>query len=86
MEKTASTTKEKYRCAWVNQDPLYIDYHDLEWGVPVYDDQKLFEFLILEGMQAGLSWYTILKKRQNFRRAFSQFDPKKVARFNQKQS
>lgn len=71
------------RCGWVNQDPLYIEYHDHEWGVPVYDDRKLFELLILEGAQAGLSWYTILKKRENYREAFDQFDPKVIARYNE---
>lgn len=72
------------RCGWVNQDPLYIDYHDHEWGVPVYDDLLLFEFLNLEGAQAGLSWYTILKKRENYRQAFDQFDPEKIARYDDK--
>jgi DNA-3-methyladenine glycosylase I len=72
----------KKRCAWVTDDPLYIDYHDHEWGVPVYDDRLLFEFLILEGVQAGLSWYTILKKRENFRRAFDGFDAHKIARYD----
>jgi len=68
------------RCAWVpTSDPLYVAYHDLEWGVPVHDDQLLFEFLILEGFQAGLSWRTILYKRDNFRRAFDDFDPLKIA-------
>ena len=68
------------RCAWVpTGDRLYLAYHDLEWGVPVHDDQKLFEFLILEGFQAGLSWRTILYKRDNFRRAFDNFDPLKIA-------
>lgn len=76
--------KEKSRCAWVSQDPLYIDYHDHEWGRPIHDDQKLFEFLILESFQAGLSWLTILRKRENFRKAFANFDPKKVARFTDK--
>jgi DNA-3-methyladenine glycosylase I len=71
----------KTRCPWSGDDPLYIEYHDTEWGVPVHDDRKLFEFLILEGMQAGLSWITILRKRENFRRAFAGFDPAKVARF-----
>lgn len=71
-----------HRCQWLNQDPLYIQYHDEEWGVPVYDDRKLFEFLILEAFQAGLSWFTILKKRKNFNKAFSNFNPKKVARFD----
>ena len=73
----------KQRCDWVGSDPLYIQYHDSEWGVPVYDDRKLFEFLILEGMQAGLSWLTILRKRENFRRAFDNFDPEKVARYGE---
>jgi DNA-3-methyladenine glycosylase I len=67
------------RCAWAGSDPLYVAYHDQEWGVPVHDDRLLFEFLILEGMQAGLSWATILKKRENFRRAFDNFDPARVA-------
>jgi DNA-3-methyladenine glycosylase I len=71
------------RCAWVNEDPLYIDYHDLEWGVPVHDDQIFFEFLILEGAQAGLSWYTVLKKREGYRRAFDGFDPHKVAKYDE---
>jgi DNA-3-methyladenine glycosylase I len=69
------------RCAWPGTDPLYIKYHDEEWGVPVFDDQKIFEFLVLEGAQAGLSWITILRKRENFRKAFANFDPVKVARF-----
>src|SRR5574337_860963 len=71
------------RCAWASlDDPLYLAYHDTEWGVPVHDDRVLFEFLILEGMQAGLSWATILRKRLNFRRAFDHFDPRKVARYD----
>ena len=69
------------RCEWSGNDPLYVEYHDKEWGVPVHDDRKLFEFLILEGAQAGLSWITILRKRENYRRAFAGFDPEKVARF-----
>ena len=69
------------RCAWAGSDPLYVAYHDQEWGVPVHDDRLLFEFLILEGMQAGLSWSTILKKRENFRRAFDGFDPSRVAEY-----
>ncbi len=69
------------RCTWAGDDPLYVAYHDEEWGVPVHDDRKLFEFLILEGAQAGLSWITILKKRENYRRAFAVFDPECVARF-----
>ena len=72
------------RCEWVSDDPLYIDYHDREWGVPIHDDQQLFEFLILEGAQAGLSWITILKKRENYRKAYQQFQIEKVARFSDK--
>ena len=64
-----------FRCEWAGDDQLMIDYHDREWGVPVHDDQRLFEFLILEGAQAGLSWMTILKKRENYRGAFQEFDP-----------
>lgn len=67
------------RCSWVSDDPLYIDYHDHEWGVPVHDDRELFEFLVLEGAQAGLSWVTILKKRDGYRKHFKDFDVKKVA-------
>ncbi len=74
----------KTRCAWVNTDPLYIDYHDKEWGVPVYDDKLLFEFLILEGAQAGLSWLTILKRREHYRRNFDYFNVEKIARYNDK--
>ena len=69
------------RCAWAGSDPLYVAYHDQEWGRPVRDDRVLFEFLVLEGAQAGLSWITILRKRPAYRRAFAGFDPKKVARF-----
>ena len=69
------------RCFWVNDDPLYIAYHDNEWGTPVYDDETLFEFLILETFQAGLSWITILKKRENFRKAFDNFDYKKIVKY-----
>ncbi|MBA3012862.1 MAG: DNA-3-methyladenine glycosylase I [Proteobacteria bacterium] len=72
------------RCNWVTQDPLYIQYHDTEWGVPVHDDPTLFEFLILEGAQAGLSWITILKRREGYRKAFADFDPIKVAGFTPK--
>jgi len=71
------------RCAWVTDDPLYIAYHDQEWGTPLHDDQKLFEFLILEGMQAGLSWSIILRKRHNFRKAFHHFDPRRVADYDE---
>ena len=69
------------RCGWVTSDPLYLAYHDTEWGVPEYNDRKLFELLILEGAQAGLSWLTVLKKRENYRSAFAQFDAKKIATF-----
>ena len=71
------------RCGWVNQDPLYIEYHDHEWGVPVYDDRLLFEYLNLEGAQAGLSWYTILKKRENYRIAFDHFEPKLIISYDE---
>ena len=72
----------KHRCPWCEFSALQIAYHDREWGVPVHDDRRWFEFLILEGAQAGLSWDTILKKRENYRRAFVRFDPRKVARFS----
>jgi DNA-3-methyladenine glycosylase I len=75
-------TDTKIRCDWALSDPLELDYHDREWGVPVYDDRVLFEFLTLEGAQAGLSWTTILRKRDAYRRAFASFDPSKVARFD----
>ncbi len=71
------------RCEWANGGDLYINYHDREWGVPVHDDRVLFEFLILEGAQAGLSWSTILNKRENYRQAFDQFDPQKVAQYDE---
>jgi len=71
------------RCAWCGEDPLYVAYHDTEWGVPVRDDRVLFEFLLLEGAQAGLSWITILRKREHYRRAFAGFDPRRVARFGE---
>lgn len=71
------------RCAWVNDNPLYINYHDNEWGVPVYDERLLFEYLILEGMQAGLNWLTILKKREHFRSSFDNFDAEKMANYDQ---
>jgi DNA-3-methyladenine glycosylase I len=74
----------KPRCAWCGTDPLYVRYHDEEWGVPVRDDRKHFEFLILEGAQAGLSWITILRKRENYREAFAGFDPRKVARYDRR--
>lgn len=69
----------KTRCEWVTDDPVYIEYHDTEWGVPLYDDRKLFEMLILEGAQAGLSWITILKRRESYREAYDGFDPEKMA-------
>ncbi len=72
----------KHRCQWAGDDPAMIHYHDREWGVPLHDDQLLFEFLLLEGAQAGLSWITILKKRDNYRAAFDHFDPRKVARYS----
>ena len=71
------------RCSWAGNDPLYIAYHDEEWGVPLHDDRTLFEFLILEGAQAGLSWITILKKRESYRQAFDDFDPRRVARYRE---
>lgn len=73
----------KKRCPWSGTDPLYIDYHDHEWGKQVKDDQVLFEFLVLESAQAGLSWITILRKRENYRKSFANFDPKKVAKFTE---
>ena len=78
-----SVMDEIKRCGWVTSDPLYIRYHDTEWGVPVHDDRKFFEFLILEGAQAGLSWLTILKRRQGYCNAFCEFDPEQVARFSE---
>ena len=71
------------RCSWCSCDPLYVTYHDEEWGVPQHDDRKLFEMLILEGAQAGLNWLTILKKREGYRQAFQQFDPEKIAAYNE---
>jgi len=72
------------RCTWCGNDALYTKYHDEEWGVPVKDDAKLFEFLVLETFQAGLNWFTILKKRENFRKAFDNFDYHKIANYNRK--
>ncbi len=72
---------EKCRCSWCGEDPLYCEYHDTEWGVPIFDEQKLFELLILEGAQAGLSWITVLRKRENYRAAFDHFNPEKIARY-----
>ncbi len=74
----------KERCSWVGKESIYIDYHDKEWGVPVYEDIKLFEFLILEGAQAGLSWITILNKRENYRKAFEYFNVEKIALYDEK--
>ena len=73
---------KKNRCSWSGDDPIYIQYHDEEWGVPIFDDKKIFEFLLLETFQAGLSWISILKKRENFREAFSNFDSKKIAKYS----
>jgi DNA-3-methyladenine glycosylase I len=78
------TPPDRPRCAWPGQDPLYIAYHDEEWGVPLRDDRALFEMLVLEGAQAGLSWITILRKRDNYRRAFDGFEPAKIARYTPK--
>ncbi len=83
MLKTFKTMTIKHRCGWCLGDSLYEAYHDLEWGVPVEDDAKLFEFLILETFQAGLSWITILRKRENFRAAFDDFDYKKISQYKQ---
>src|SRR5579863_6704126 len=82
MPERKTTTNSK-RCHWA-QSPAMVEYHDNEWGVPVHDDRRLFEFLILEGAQAGLSWETILNKRENYRRAFDRFDPVKIARYDRK--
>lgn len=77
-------TKEKTRCGWCMKDDIYMDYHDNVWGVPEYDDIKLFEFLNLEGAQAGLSWYTVLIKKDNYKKAFSNWDPNKIVKYNDK--
>jgi DNA-3-methyladenine glycosylase I len=82
--KQAAVNAVQPRCRWAGTDPLYVRYHDEEWGVPIHDDRKLFEFLILEGAQAGLSWITILRKREAYRDAFDHFDPRKVARYDQR--
>ena len=74
--------RSETRCEWATSDPLILEYHDKEWGIPEHSDQRLFEFLVLEGAQAGLSWLTVLKKRENYRRAFDNFDPGKVARYD----
>lgn len=83
-EKYSGPADNKTRCGWCLSDPIYVKYHDEEWGKPVHDDTLLFEFLVLESFQAGLSWLTILKKRENFKRAFANFDAKKVAKFDEK--
>ncbi|MEJ2099305.1 MAG: DNA-3-methyladenine glycosylase I [Desulfobacterales bacterium] len=72
----------KIRCAWAGTDPIYVKYHDTEWGIPLHPDRKLFEFLLLDGFQAGLSWITILKKRSNYRKAFDRFEPQKIATYD----
>ncbi len=82
--KNRAPLANKKRCAWSGTDPSYIAYHDEEWGVPIHDDRALFEFLVLEGAQAGLSWRTILRKRDAYRRAFDRFDPRKVARYEKR--
>jgi len=74
----------KQSCSWATSDPVYQAYHDQEWGVPIHQDRKLFEFLILEGAQAGLNWITVLKKRPHYRKAFDRFNPQKIARYNKK--
>ena len=80
---TRNMTDDKVRCGWCVGDPVYVRYHDEEWGVPLRDDRRLFEFLILEGAQAGLSWTTILRKREAYRAAYRGFDPAAVARLHQ---
>ena len=82
MMTTQIERDSKTRCGWVSDDPIYIDYHDHEWGMPIYDDRLLFEFLILEGAQAGLSWLTILKRRENYRLCFDHFDAEKIANYD----
>lgn len=77
-------TKEKIRCSWCLKDELYMNYHDNEWGIPQHDDRHLFEMICLEGAQAGLSWYTVLSKRENYRKAFDNFDAKKIAKYSDK--
>ena len=82
--RTKTFLNEIKRCNWSISDPLYIKYHDKEWGVPVHNDRKLFEMIVLDGAQAGLSWLTILKKRENYRKTFDNFDPKKVAKYDKR--
>lgn len=81
---TAPSPAPRPRCFWVSDEPLYLAYHDEEWGVPVHDERKLFEMLILEGAQAGLSWITVLRRRESYREAFDQFDAEKIARYGPK--
>ncbi|MEI6327283.1 MAG: DNA-3-methyladenine glycosylase I [Candidatus Roizmanbacteria bacterium] len=75
--------KLPFRCPWSGNDPLYITYHDEEWGVPLHDDRKLFEFIVLEGMQAGLSWITVLRKREHYRKVFDGFDARRIAKYDE---
>ena len=84
MAQTSSRIQEKSRCWWCGEDPLYVQYHDREWGRPVRDDLLLFENLLLEGFQAGLSWITVLRKRENYRRAFCNFDPLMISQFTKR--
>jgi DNA-3-methyladenine glycosylase I len=87
MQKESYTMKDnKQTCSWPKGDPLLVEYHDKEWGVPLHNDKKLFEFLILEGFQAGLSWLTILRKRENFRKAFDHFDFNKIAAYDRQKT
>lgn len=83
-KETQTTVAVRPRCWWCGEDPIYVQYHDEEWGVPLHDDQRLFELLLLEGFQAGLSWITVLRKRENFRAAFRGFDAHKIAAFKQR--
>ena len=85
-EDTTMSARTKTRCAWAGTDPLMVAYHDEEWGMPQHDDRRLFEFIVLEGAQAGLSWSTILNKRENYRRAFDRFDPMKIARYGARET
>jgi DNA-3-methyladenine glycosylase I len=82
--RAREATPVRRRCAWVGADPLDLEYHDREWGVPVHDDRRLFEFLVLEGAQAGLSWLTVLRKREHYRRAFDGFDPTRIAAYGER--
>ena len=79
------STRERRRCPWAGSDPVYVAYHDDEWGVPLRDDRRLFELLVLEGAQAGLSWITILRRREGYRRAFDAFDPERIARYGRRE-